>query len=310
MCIKHEKAISANLTRWQQSSQPWRWVVAHQGSWNHADWLKLLAELEGSEFWPMIPAEVGRVLEELKVCFQNLKRWKESGHPAWWVASREGAWSHGDWDSLMDLLRRSEYWPLHPAAVGELVEELKVRYQNLRRWQDSGAANRWVEEHSGVWNHEDWLTLLAELQQSSFWPLPPEEVGRVLEEAKLEFRNLQRWQESCEPQLWVETRGRDWSHDDWTDLLDQLQTSDYWPLNPVMVGHLLEQIKTEVQTAWSFFDANEPEWGQMDSTGDFLFFQQPRSWSERVAQEEIITLEFPAPPPSLLPLHIPRERAA
>ena len=46
MCIKQSKVIGDNLRRWQQSNQPWRWVEAHQGSWDHDDWLKLLAELE------------------------------------------------------------------------------------------------------------------------------------------------------------------------------------------------------------------------------------------------------------------------
>jgi len=309
MCIKHEKAIAENLRRWQQSSQAWRWVEAHQGSWNHEDWLKLLAELKSSEFWPMVPAEVGRVLEEMKICYGNLKRWKESGHPAWWVESRKGTWSHGDWNSLMDLLRRSEYWPLFPAAVGELMDELKGRYRNLCRWQESGEPLRIVEEHQGEWNHQDWLNLLAELQQSDFWPLTPEAVGRVLEELKVQYKNLQRWQASGEPRLWVETRGRMWSHADWTELLAQLQVSEYWPVSPAMVGTLLEQIKTAVQADWSLFDAAEPVWGTSELVEDFLLLRFPVSWEQEPAWEG----EAPAEPSlalSTLPLRPVRDWAA
>ncbi len=275
MCIKQNKAIGENVRRWRQSSQPWRWVEAHQGSWNHDDWLKLLAELRESEYWPMIPDEVGRVLEELKVCYWNLRRWKESEHPHWWVESRKGVWTHGEWNALIDLLRRSEYWPLLPAAVGQLLEELKVRYWNLRRWQEQGEARRWVEDHRGSWNHEDWLELLAELQQSRFWPMHPDALARVLEELKVQYWNLQRWHQSGEARLWVETRGRDWAHADWVELLAELQTSDYWPLHPGMVGNLLDEIKSEVQSSWELFDQNEPCWGNPEVADDFLFLRFP-----------------------------------
>jgi hypothetical protein len=61
---------------------------------------------------------------------------------------------------------------------------------NLRRWRESGAARTWVEARKGSWNHEDWLTLLEELKRSSFWPMQPDAVGLILEDAKREW--LQR----------------------------------------------------------------------------------------------------------------------
>ncbi len=301
MCIKHEKAIAENLRRWRQSGQAWDWVVAHQGSWNHQDWLKLLAELQGTQFWPMVPAEVGRVLEEMKVCYTNLKRWKESGHPAWWVQTRNGAWSNGDWNALMDLLRRSEYWPLFPPAVEEMMAELKERYENLTRWQESGAPLQWVEDCRGEWNHQDWLNLLAELQQSEFWPMTPEDVGRVLEELKAQYKNLQRWQASGEPRLWVETRGRLWSHGDWTELLAQLETSEFWPINPIMVGNLLEQIKNEVHADWDQFETAEPVWGTSEVVEDFLLLRFPVSYREQESRHESDVPAGPAPA-SIIPL--------
>jgi hypothetical protein len=55
-----------NLKRWQASGQARAWVMAHNGRWDHDDWLALLEELARSPFWPMEPDAVGRVLEELK----------------------------------------------------------------------------------------------------------------------------------------------------------------------------------------------------------------------------------------------------
>jgi hypothetical protein len=62
--------------------------------------------------------------------------------------------------------------------------------QNLRRWRESGQARAWVEARHGRWGHEDWLGLLDTLRRSPFWPMQPEEVGRLLEETKQDW--LQR----------------------------------------------------------------------------------------------------------------------
>src|SRR4051812_799337 len=56
--------------------------------------------------------------------------------------------------------------------------------ENLKRWRESGQARAWVEARKGRWNHADWVTLLAELERSPFWPMHPQAVGQVLEELK------------------------------------------------------------------------------------------------------------------------------
>jgi hypothetical protein len=55
------------LRRWRDAGQPRLWVQAHNGTWNHDDWLSLLEALQRSPFWPLEPDEVGRTLEEEKV---------------------------------------------------------------------------------------------------------------------------------------------------------------------------------------------------------------------------------------------------
>jgi hypothetical protein len=53
-----------NLRRWREAGQARVWVEAHNGTWDHADWLALLDELQRSPFWPLEPDDVGRTLEE------------------------------------------------------------------------------------------------------------------------------------------------------------------------------------------------------------------------------------------------------
>jgi len=55
-----------NLRRWRDAGQARVWVEAHNGDWNHADWLALIEDLQRSPFWPLEPDEVGRTLEEEK----------------------------------------------------------------------------------------------------------------------------------------------------------------------------------------------------------------------------------------------------
>ncbi|MGD1277141.1 MAG: ankyrin repeat domain-containing protein [Tepidisphaeraceae bacterium] len=55
-----------NLARWERSAYPRKWVDDHRGQWTHSDWLQLLQELKQTDFWPMEPDAIGRVLEEHK----------------------------------------------------------------------------------------------------------------------------------------------------------------------------------------------------------------------------------------------------
>ena len=137
-----------NLRRWIESGQPRQWVASRCGTWDHHDWLMLLANLRHSEFWPLNPDAVGTVLERMKAERVNLRRWQDSEHGRRWVEARQGKWDHGDWLRLMDELRDSDFWPLHPEAVGRALEgyrakwralrlrELKENSRRLWRWQD------------------------------------------------------------------------------------------------------------------------------------------------------------------------------
>jgi hypothetical protein len=73
-----------------------------------------------------------------------------------------------------------------PASAGTVSgpAPLAVEEENLRRWRESGQPRAWFEAHQGQWSHQDWLDLLDALQRSSFWPLQPDDVGRVLEDLK------------------------------------------------------------------------------------------------------------------------------
>jgi hypothetical protein len=297
-----------NLRRWQESGQVRSWVEAHQGQWGHEEWLQLLGTLQQSQFWPLEPAAVGRVLEQAKAEYWNLRRWWESGElrrwvaefrhpvlgnpgpelveslrhsPFWpvdpdavlalvesyqsegrnlrhwlesgearrWVAGRRGRWGHDDWLELCRSLQQSPFWPVDLDAVAGLLGDLNRDWWNLNRWRVSGQARRWVEARQGTWNEGDWQDLLAELQGSGFWPVDPLSLHQNLEEMRQEWENLQRWRQTREPQRWVDARGGCWNHREWLDLVQSLQSSDYWPLDLDAVSELIESLPARIRQA-------------------------------------------------------------
>ena len=54
---------------------------------------------------------------------ENLRRWRESGQARAWVEARRGRWDHDAWLTLLEELKRSPFWPMHPDAVGQVLEE-------------------------------------------------------------------------------------------------------------------------------------------------------------------------------------------
>lgn len=56
---------------------------------------------------------------------ENLERWKASGEPKRWVVIHNYSWNHNDWSSLLEALKKSDYWPMNPDDVGTVLEEEK-----------------------------------------------------------------------------------------------------------------------------------------------------------------------------------------
>ncbi len=115
------------LLRWQLSGHPERWVAARQGQWDNAAWQSLLTALRQSEFWPLDPAAVARVLEGYQREWWNLKRWRDAGLARRWVETHAGQWNHDDWLWLLASLRAGGYWPIDPAGLGRVLEEAAHR---------------------------------------------------------------------------------------------------------------------------------------------------------------------------------------
>lgn len=76
--------------------------------------------------------------------------------------------------------------PAYPAAADGKpgLAPTPSEAENLRRWREAGQPRAWVEARKGQWNHADWVALLESLKNSPYWPMQPEDVGRVLEETK------------------------------------------------------------------------------------------------------------------------------
>lgn len=247
-----------NLGRWKESGQPRSWIESRQGRWDHADWLALVEGLQKSDFWPLDLDAVALTLEEVKKQHGNLRRWEESGQPRRWVESRQGQWNHADWLSLLETLQASEFWPLDPDAVSDVLDEVKTRYGNLRRWRGSGQPGRWIESRRGQWSQSDWLALVESLRGSDFWPLDPDAVRGVLDEVKSEIDNLRRWQEVGLPRLWVGAHGGRWDHDNWLSLVDILKRSGFWPLDLGAVSGVLDEVKTRYWNLRRWKESGEP----------------------------------------------------
>ncbi len=130
--LEQVKRQYGNLRRWRESGQPRRWVEARAGRWGRADWQALLDALHPSEFWPLDPAAVMGELDEIQAEHRNLARWRESGTARDWVAARAGRWGHDDWLALRDCLQRSEFWPVDPASVGRVLEEVRAAWPACR----------------------------------------------------------------------------------------------------------------------------------------------------------------------------------
>ena len=58
-----------NIKRFAKTPLAMNFVKAHNGSWNHADWLNFLREIEEKGYFPIDTDRVGLILEDKKVIF-------------------------------------------------------------------------------------------------------------------------------------------------------------------------------------------------------------------------------------------------
>ena len=58
-----------NIKRFAKTPLAMNFVKAHNGSWNHTDWLNFLRELEEKGYFPIDTDRVGLILEDKKKAF-------------------------------------------------------------------------------------------------------------------------------------------------------------------------------------------------------------------------------------------------
>lgn len=218
------------------------WVEARGGNWDHLQWLVLLGELRLSGWLDLDPDSVGRVLERKKVEYSNLRHWRESGEAWRWVAARGGQWARHEW---LTLLAGLQCWlgPIDADALDETLQRTRKVYQEWRRWTDTGAPSRFVEQRGGEWGHDEWQSLLAEVRESGYAALPADLIGLTLEEGKRTYWQRRRWEASGEPYRWVEARRGRFGRDDVLRLVASLERSPYWPLDVASVTAALERAR-------------------------------------------------------------------
>ena len=62
-----------NIKRFAKTPLATNFVKAHNGSWNHTDWLNFLREIEEKGYFPIDTDRVGLILEDKKKAFNNAK---------------------------------------------------------------------------------------------------------------------------------------------------------------------------------------------------------------------------------------------
>ena len=63
---------------------------------------------------------------------ENFFRWKETATARDWVVAKNGSWDHQDWVLLLESVRRSEFWPMREADVGQLLNQLRNDLQSQK----------------------------------------------------------------------------------------------------------------------------------------------------------------------------------
>ena len=84
------------------------------------------------------------------------------------------------WKSFAEVLVQMEKLTVDP-------KEAEKKAENLKRWKASPNPRKWLETRLAGWNHEQWQRLLEQVKTSKFWPLDEAELGRSLEETRLEL---------------------------------------------------------------------------------------------------------------------------
>jgi hypothetical protein len=120
------------------------------------------------------------------------------------VDEHRGQWDQDDWLELLADLEAGGLGPVDLDALKQVLHQTAAEWQNLRRWQESGAARRWVEEQQGRWDDDGWLSLLGMLQWAGLWPIDLEGVARLVAEARAEWFYLRARQEVAAARRWPE----------------------------------------------------------------------------------------------------------
>ena len=147
-----------------------------------------------------------------------------------------GHWDHADWLDLLESLAQSQYWPMSPNAVGQVVEEAKRRYVTRpalagdRRTAPLGA-----------------IPSLRMAGQGLARPDVQPETVRILADGPCRGRGGagRNANAAAEPSplggvrggpAWVHARQGRWSESHWLDLLATLQRLPFGRLTPGRLG--------------------------------------------------------------------------
>jgi hypothetical protein len=144
-------------------------------------------------------------------------------------------------------------------APPEITEQLRLailRYLNLCSEEFCLWQNKYIADGVWkIWQAEMDRTLVTPLYRKA-WPLLEREFvsypefSKYVEQVQRRTQeNVHRWQASGQPQRWVEERKGQWDDKAWYSLLENLQKSEFWPMDPQDVGMVLEKLKAAYSEA-------------------------------------------------------------
>ena len=137
----------------------------------------------------------------------------------------------------------------------------------------------------------------------------------MLEEARAEWLNLQRWQASGQPQAWIAAHGGTWGDAELRTLVDALWQTEFWPLDVRAVQSLLEELDRaqarlhrwdETDHAADWMAAHRDGWDHAEWLGLLEELRDSEYWPlpldnlaallhERRKREEPAIMRMPAP---------------
>lgn len=70
-------------------------------------------------------------------------------------------------------------------------ERISKEDSNLKKLRKSPIPMNFVKKQNGIWDHQNWLDFLKNLEEKQYFPIDTDKVGLLLEEKKKQYFEAQ-----------------------------------------------------------------------------------------------------------------------